>query len=43
MTGVSTCRRAIGEPLTPYVLQSIIFSPLRLVQKDHDVEGGSRL
>ena len=43
MTGASTCRRGIGKSFTPYVLRSIVFSPLRLVLKSHAVEGGSRL
>ena len=43
MTGASTCRRGIGKPFTPYVLRSIVFSPLGLVQKGHAVEGDSRL
>ena len=43
MARVSTCRRAIGEPFTLSVLRSIVFSPLRLIQKGHAVEGGSRL
>ena len=43
MTGVSTCRKGIGESFTQCVLRSIVFSPLRLVQKGHAVEGDSRL
>ena len=43
MTEALTCRRGIGEMFTPYVLRSIVFSPLRLVLKRHAVEGGSRL
>ena len=42
MTGASTCRRGVGEPFTPYVMESIVFSPLRLVLKYHVVEGGSK-
>ena len=43
MTGVSTCRRGIGDLFTPCVLRSIVFSPLRLVLISSAVEGGSRL
>ena len=43
MTGTPTCRRGIGKSFTPYVLESIVFYPLRLVLKSHAVEGGSRL
>ena len=42
MTGASTCRRGIGKPFTPYVLWSIVFSPLRFILKCHAVEDGSR-
>ena len=31
------------EPFTPYVLRSIVFSPIRLVSKSHAVESDSRL
>ena len=31
------------KQFTPYVLRSIVFSPIRLVQKSNAVEGGSRL
>ena len=30
ITGASTCRKEIVESFTPYVLRSIVFSPLRL-------------
>ena len=43
MTGALTCRRDIRELFMPYVLRSVVFSPPRLVQKGHAVEGGSRL
>ena len=43
MTGASTCGRGIDESFTPYVLRSIVFSPLRLILKSYAFEGGSRL
>ena len=41
MTGA--CRRGINESFMPYVLRSIVFSSLRLVQKGHAIEDGSIL
>ena len=43
ITEASTYRRGIGESCTPYVLQSIVFSPIRLVFKSHTIECATKL